>query len=197
MGVCNVRLFILDISGYTRFLVNTDLVHGEETITNILNRLSRFSQHGLVLNKVEGDALFFFTTELSKENLCQLSKNIYIIFKQDILASVAQKHASCPFTLCRHINDLSIKFFIHEGEVAFHHINNFQEIIGKSVIEIHRVMKNSINSDSYILTINQKGQYSDKYKFIGKIIYDIVYLDKNNGFLNYFKRFLHRTHRII
>ncbi len=184
METNTIRLFIIDISGYTRFLVNTDLVHGKETITDILNKLYDFSPKELSLNKVEGDALFFYSTTLSIERLCQISRDIYNYFKHEVLTSVSHKHNTCPFTLCRHINDLSIKFFIHEGEVAFHKVCNFDEMIGKAVIEIHRVMKNSVNSDSYILTIDQNGKYYEKYKYIGKVNYNILYLDKKKNIFN-------------
>ncbi len=193
METCKVRLFILDISGYTRFLVNTDLVHGNETISDILNALYEFSPKELTLNKVEGDALFFFTTVLNKERLCQLSKDIYKKFKQEILTTISHKHNACPFTLCRHISDLSIKFFIHEGEVAFHKVYDFEELIGKSVIEIHRVMKNSISSDSYILIVDQAGMHFDKYKYIGKINYNLVSLEEKKISLNRLKRFFYKS----
>ena len=188
-----VRLFILDISGYTRFLVNTDLVHGKETITDILNSLFEFSPKNLVLNKIEGDALFYFSTDLSKEDLFRLSEDIHKQFKQVILKTVAEKHNACPFTLCRHISDLGIKFFIHEGEVAFHNVCNFEELIGKSVIEIHRVMKNSVSNDSYVLTIDESGKYFDKYKYIGKINYDLASLEENRISLNRLGHFFNKS----
>ena len=185
-----IRLFILDISGYTRFLVNTDLVHGKETITDILHALYEFTREGLVLNKIEGDALFFFSTLMGKKELCLLSKNIYKYFKEVILKTVSEKHDTCPFTLCRHITDLSIKFFIHEGEVAFHKVCGFDELIGKSVIEIHRVMKNSVNNDSYILIIDKTGKYSEKYEYIGKVNYDLVSLAEDAISISKLKRFM-------
>jgi len=193
MQTCKVSLFILDISGYTRFLVNTDLVHAEETITSILNALYTFCPADLILNKVEGDALFFYSNKSGKETLHQLSKNIFTQFSQVILKNESQKHSTCPFSLCQHLNDLSIKFFIHEGEIAFHRISDFQEMIGKAVIEIHRIMKNSVASDSYILTIDQNGKYSDKFKYIGKINYDLVYLDEKNNLLKNIKQFIYHS----
>ncbi len=193
MEPCKVRLFILDISGYTRFLVNTDLAHGQETISDILNALYEFSPRELTLNKVEGDALFFFSTDLSKERLCELSRDIYKQFKQVILKTASHKHAVCPFTLCRHISDLNIKFFIHEGVVAFHEVCNFEELIGKSVIEIHRVMKNSVDSESYILTIDQSGHYSDKYKYIGKINYNLIRLDEKKNSLHRLMQYFNKA----
>lgn len=176
-----VNLFILDISGYTRFMVNTDLVHGKETISEILNRLFDFVPEGLVLNKIEGDALFFYTREMDKKTLSNISKDVYHYFNQTVLQEIDEAHRMCKFSLCRNIHDLNIKFFIHTGEVAFHTLGEFKELIGRSVIEIHRVMKNSVNNDSYILTIDDAGEYFDKYKYLGKINYNVMHLDDDSN----------------
>ncbi|MFQ5660729.1 MAG: DUF2652 domain-containing protein [Gammaproteobacteria bacterium] len=190
MGTEEVRLFILDISGYTRFLVNTDLSHARETISEILNNLFEFAPKDLVLNKIEGDALFFYTNTMSKEVLWSLGKEIYKYFNEVILKQISEMHRNCQFTLCRNIHDMDIKFFIHEGEIAFHALGDFNELIGKSVIEIHRVMKNSINNDSYILTIDESGPYFDKYKYLGKIHYNVTHLEDEKVSFHLIKRML-------
>lgn len=190
MDAEKVNLFILDISGYTRFLVNTDLVHGMETISGILNKLFDFVPEDLTLNKVEGDALFFYSRTMTKEALWHLSKDIYKYFNQVVLKEVSDMHSICKFPLCRNIHDLDIKFFIHEGEVAFHVLGDFNELIGKAIIEIHRVMKNSINNDSYILTITDSGQYFDKYKYLGKIHYNVTHLEDGKISFQLLKRII-------
>lgn len=190
MDAEKVNLFILDISGYTRFLVNTDLVHGMETISGILNKLFDFVPEDLTLNKVEGDALFFYSRTMTKEALWHLSKDIYKYFNQVVLKEVSDMHSICKFPLCRNIHDLDIKFFIHEGEVAFHVLGDFNELIGKAIIEIHRVMKNSINNDSYILTITDSGQYFDKYKYLGKIHYNVTHLEDGKVSFQLLKRII-------
>lgn len=190
MDTEKVNLFILDISGYTRFLVNTDLVHGMETISGILNKLFDFVPEDLTLNKVEGDALFFYSRTMTKEALWHLSKDIYKYFNQVVLKEVSDMHSICKFPLCRNIHDLDIKFFIHEGEVAFHVLGDFNELIGKAIIEIHRVMKNSINNDSYILTITDSGQYFDKYKYLGKIHYNVTHLEDGKVSFQLLKRII-------
>ncbi len=190
MDTEKVKLFILDISGYTRFLVNTDLVHGKETISGILNKLFDFVPEDLTLNKIEGDAMFFYSRTMSKEALWRLSKDIYKYFNQVVLKEISDMHSDCKFSLCRNIHDLDIKFFIHEGEVAFHVLGDFNELIGRTIIEIHRVMKNSINNDSYILTITDSGTYFDKYKYLGKIHYNVTQLGDDKVSFQLLKRMI-------
>ena len=174
----HLRLYILDLSGYTRFLVNTDLNHGKETISEILDALYRFAPEDIILNKVEGDALFFYSKKLTRKNLEELSERISEHFNKVILQDISKRHGKCPYTLCAHITDLKIKFFIHEGTVVFHDLGEFKELMGKSVIEIHRIMKNSVKNDSYILTIDEAGKYSERYMHLGVINYDLVNLEE-------------------
>jgi hypothetical protein len=44
-----------------------------------------------------------------------------------------------------------LKIVAHPGEAFFYQINQFNELSGKDVILIHRLLKNSVSEDEYIL----------------------------------------------
>jgi hypothetical protein len=46
---------------------------------------------------------------------------------------------------------LRLKAVLHEGEVAVKQIRQFEEIAGEAVIMVHRLLKNTVPADEYIL----------------------------------------------
>ena len=168
-------LYAIDLTGYTRFIVDTSLLHAKEVITEILDKIYSQCGKNLILNKVEGDALFFYSESATKEELIEHSKLIHDKFHH-MIKLLTEKHKTCKFDICQNLDNLHIKFFIHEGEFALHKIGEFEELIGKSVIEIHRLMKNSVKEDSYILVVSEQGAFKETYEHIGDIKYNLILL---------------------
>ena len=56
--------------------------------------------------------------------------------------------------------NLKLKCFVHYGEFLIKKIRNFEEIAGQDVIILHRLMKNSINSNEYILFTEKASKVS-------------------------------------
>lgn len=79
----------------------------------------------------------------------------------------------CPCNACATAPDLQLKIIVHCGELQFINIRNTTKPFGPSVIEVHRLLKNSVLSDNYsllsqelvneILMDNEK--VSDSYDF--------------------------------
>ena len=55
-----------------------------------------------------------------------------------------------------HIEKLRLKLVVHSGEALFHQILGFQELAGVDVIIVHRLLKNSVEADQYLLM--QRGE---------------------------------------
>ena len=173
METINGTLFIIDISGYTKFMTKTSLLHAKHVITEILDKIAHQCNAGLILNKVEGDALFFYSEKLDKEFLIEHSKEIHSMF-HNIVEELSEKHKVCDYEICHKLDELHIKFLIHSGEFTIHKIRNFEELMGVSVIEAHRLLKNSVAEDSYILVVDENGEHSESYEHIGEIRYNLV-----------------------
>src|SRR5690349_947903 len=62
MRLTHAVLVLADISGYTSFITNreTSLLHAEQIITALLEAMIDRTEHPLTLNKLEGDAAFFY-----------------------------------------------------------------------------------------------------------------------------------------
>ena len=98
----------------------------------------------------------------------------------DKLHEIKETH-QCSCGACSHIDALKLKIVVHCGEAFFYQINQFNELSGKDVILIHRLLKNSVSEDEYILMTDtaysdiefpeqikvQEG--SENYEHLGKV----------------------------
>jgi len=52
---------------------------------------------------------------------------------------------------CQNVDQLKLKIVVHSGEAIFHKVGDFDDVSGVDVILAHRLLKNSIPSDEYVL----------------------------------------------
>ena len=162
-------MVIVDISGYTSFIkahskskksnfikkiidkINDG--HGEHIISDLLETVINELDGTLTINKLEGDAALFYSLPLnSKEFSIQLiNKLLKSINSFNKRINELLFVQSCPCSPCNEMVNLKLKCFVHYGEFLIKKIRNFEEIAGQDVIILHRLMKNSINSNEYIL----------------------------------------------
>jgi hypothetical protein len=63
--------------------------------------------------------------------------------------------AGCDCGACTTIGSLRLKVFVHAGEVALKQVRQFEELAGEPVIVIHRLMKNTVAGNEYVLVSNE------------------------------------------
>jgi hypothetical protein len=66
-------------------------------------------------------------------------------------AELSEIRRNCSCDACSNIKALTLKAFVHAGEIAIKQIRQFQELAGEPVIFLHRLMKNSVTSREYVL----------------------------------------------
>ncbi len=198
----NSLLFIPDISGFTHFVQNTEIEHSQHVISELLEVLINANTQDLKLAEVEGDALFFFKENEvpSQEKLLAQVETMFTAFYSHL--KLLEKNRICPCNACATAPNLQLKIVVHCGELQFITVQKKRKPFGQSVIEAHRLLKNSVKSDNYALLSNEVSKviglsrdYKSKlYHFdYGQDSYDehkIAYLfskiDKNNLKLNPF-----------
>ncbi|WP_343330404.1 DUF2652 domain-containing protein [Polaribacter staleyi] len=166
-------LFLPDISGFTEFVQTTEVEHSQHVISELLEVLIAANTEELQLAEIEGDALFFYKeNEIpSLERLLALSEHIFTAFYSHL--KLLEKNRICPCNACSTAPKLQLKIIAHCGELQFLTVQNNRKPFGKQVIEAHRLMKNSVDSDNYVLfskeltdTIGLSGNYQSKlYNF--------------------------------
>jgi len=157
MQLKHAALVIVDISGYTQFLRqrNLTLLHAEEIISQLLESVIDVAEYPLTLNKLEGDAAFLYAFmdddhEKVAQDILKQTLAFFPAFERKA-AELSQDTAYCDCDACSHINRLKLKAFIHHGEVVQKKIRQFEELAGESVILIHRLLKNSVDANEYLL----------------------------------------------
>jgi len=144
-------LFLPDISGFTKFVQSTEVSHSQHIVAELLELLIASNNIDLELAEVEGDALFFYKEDPlpTKEQLeAQIEKMMTVFYSH---LQQLQKNRICPCQACITAPELDLKIIAHCGEVQFMTVQEKRKPFGPEVIQAHRLMKNSVQSDRYLL----------------------------------------------
>jgi hypothetical protein len=144
-------LFIPDISGFTRFVSETEIAHSKLIIQELLELLINANQLNLEVSEVEGDAILFYRFGKSPD-LKEVYKQVELMFCE------FHKHLGayditrfCQCKACLSAVNLTLKIITHYGEFTDYNVRNFNKLIGKDVIVAHQLLKNEIAQHEYWL----------------------------------------------
>ncbi|MEM5563824.1 DUF2652 domain-containing protein [Psychroserpens sp. AS72] len=187
---------IPDISGFTRFMSDTNIELSAKVIPALLNEIIYANEIGLRVSEIEGDAVLFFKKgELPpfKDLINQCKLFFTQFYKQlDILSNKYSQEKGIS-----NVPKLGLKIVLHFGDyVESVQIGNHIKLMGEDVIVAHRLLKNDIKEDEYLLISEHLlNQYDvkdiehnfgwgellneeERYKHIGDINYSYVKMHK-------------------
>ena len=144
-------LFMPDITGFTRFVTTTEIEHAQSIIQEVLEVLIESNQLDLEVEKIEGDAVFFYRLggPPSFEALIQQVQTMFTRFHHHL--QLYEQQRICPCQACTAAAGLKLKIFAHYGEVSGYSVQQHRQLFGKDVIIIHRLLKNNLNKQEYAL----------------------------------------------
>jgi hypothetical protein len=144
-------IFIPDISGFTRFVNDTEIQHSQHIIEELLEVLLESNTLNFKVSEIEGDAILFYRIGEPPEpdQLSDQIRQMFINFHSYI--QVIERDTVCQCGACRTASRLTLKFFIHFGEIGISKIREHTKLMGKNVILAHRMMKNDVKSDEYLM----------------------------------------------
>jgi hypothetical protein len=136
---------IADISGYTQFLAGVELDHAQDIITDLMDTVVRSLRPPFRLAKFEGDAAFLYAVadKVDGSVIQDAVEATYFAFRKR-LRNVRQA-TSCECSACSEMQQLDLKFVSHHGEFITHKMAGREELAGRDVILIHRLLKNTVN----------------------------------------------------
>jgi uncharacterized protein YndB with AHSA1/START domain len=137
-------LAIADISGYTNFVSGVELDHAQDIIADIMDTLVRALRPPFRLAKFEGDAAFVYAPadKVDGPLVQDLIEQAYFAFRRR-LRSISQAN-SCECQACRRMQSLDVKFVVHHGEFIRQKMAGREELAGRDVILVHRLLKNEV-----------------------------------------------------
>ncbi len=143
---------IPDISGFTKFMSESDSGLSSKVIPSLLNKIIYSNEIGLRVSEIEGDAVLFYKTgELP--TLSALVNQCVFFYKEFYreLNLLKEKHSNevgshkIPKTL-------GLKIILHFGDdVKTVQIGKHIKLMGEDVIIAHKLLKNEVKKDEYIL----------------------------------------------
>jgi len=142
-------LVLVDISGYTSFVAQTEIEHAGMALSYLLETIVEKMDDLLTIAKLEGDAVFAYVEDEKLED-CQLLMGLidrtYLAFRDKALALHSQ--ATCPCRACRALPILDLKFILHHGDFVLQQVAGIRDLLGTDVNLIHRLLKNGVSEST-------------------------------------------------
>lgn len=137
-------LVIADISGYTSYLTGTEIDHAQDVLADLMEVVIGRFQPVLRLAKLEGDAVFTYAPEAEVEGsmLLDVLESTYFAFRHRVQS--IRRASTCRCNACVLIPNLNLKFCVHDGSFVRQRIAGQEELAGRDVILVHRLLKNSV-----------------------------------------------------
>ncbi|RZK92703.1 MAG: DUF2652 domain-containing protein [Pedobacter sp.] len=148
----NIRkgvILIADFSGFTEFVYNTQPDIGETITRELLSALIDANGNNFYVSEIEGDAVLFYNYQ----------KRPCYVRVMELLYRLAEVFNDRLSHLERDLDvktRMSLKFIVHHGEFSRYMIRGFKKLYGRSVVEVHKLLKNEFAVlTSYILLTSQ------------------------------------------
>jgi uncharacterized protein YndB with AHSA1/START domain len=138
-------LLIADITGYTRYLSESELEHAQDTLTALLELLVENTRPPLVISRLAGDAVISYGLRgdfFQGQTFVEKIEDIYITFRKAIERLALNN--TCRCNACANISTLDLKFFIHFGTFGIQRISDHDELVGSDINLLHRLLKNRV-----------------------------------------------------
>jgi uncharacterized protein YndB with AHSA1/START domain len=138
-------LVCADITGYTKYLDDSELDHASGILSDLLELLLGQVRSPLHLSRVEGDAVISYAPALdgvSPQILVDRLEGTYVAFRRALDQIVVNTLCGCR--ACGNLSSLDLKFMVHHGEFVVQHLGNQDELVGPDVNLLFRLMKNGI-----------------------------------------------------
>ncbi len=142
-------LVLADITGYTKFLVDSELEHAQGIISELTSLIVACLAPPLRFVKSEGDAIFCCAESsllADGERLLEVLEVCYLQFSNR-LGDMARA-TTCRCAACAAMDTLDLKFIAHFGTFAPHRVAGLEDVAGTDVILAHRLPKNSITEET-------------------------------------------------
>jgi len=156
-GTTRAILLVADISGYTGFVREhaRSASHARQIVSRLLRSVISAASPPLLVNEIEGDAVFFYALgeeralpELAGDIREQIPR-LFRSFTHEM--NLLSRKPRCSCRACAGIGELRLKQVVHTGEVATEKIDRFDKLFGLEVIVVHRMLKNSVPAQEYLM----------------------------------------------
>lgn len=155
-------ILIPDISGYTEFVSKAEIEHSALILKYLIETIVEAVGDDFVVSEIEGDAVLLYRkgSPPSKQEITEKCIRIFKAFHE--MATTMDGMRVCQCIACKGVVRLSLKFIVHYGTISENKVANFNKASGIDMVIAHRLLKNRIDKDEYVLiTRNFLNQTAD------------------------------------
>ncbi len=195
---CDTFVVIPDISGYTRFMQLTRFAagHAQFVVAQLLDAIITAARPTLLPTRVEGDSVMFYAESARADPVKGASGPSIAAAVRDMVTAFYHKRAEllagnlCPCEACKHITELDLKVVVHRGDILRYRLRGLEDLSGMAVIEAHRLLKNSVGRNRYVLVSEAAAsdvrltwerapeQHQESYEGVGEVRCDLYPLEE-------------------
>lgn len=137
-------LIIGDLSGYTRYLSETELDHAHAVLDGVFGVMVKALQPAFHVQELEGDAVFVYRLEAPPDAARSLDavERTYFAFRRHMRDVIAA--TTCECNACRRMPQLDLKFIAHFGSFIVDRMGPSDKVTGTDVVTVHRLLKNDV-----------------------------------------------------
>ncbi|KAF2506879.1 MULTISPECIES: DUF2652 domain-containing protein [Flavobacterium] len=150
-------ILIPDVSGFTNFVSSICIEAGRYIMRELLMSIIQSNTLGLEISEVEGDAVLFY-------KFCNNPTIEQIVTQYELMLKNFREKLELIEELIERKLDVSLKLIAHYGSFTQYTIGNFSKLYGDAVVQSHALLKNTVQSDTYLLLTKELLQFSKDYQ---------------------------------
>jgi hypothetical protein len=148
-------LLIADIGNYTNYMRThrMSLAHAEVNTSKLLERVVDAAPE-FDLVEIEGDAAFMSRPAGTLSDDAAVAATFEVASAMHRAFHLERRYIAknlCPCKGCTEVDQLTLKFVAHIGEVASQMIRQQRKLVGIDVILVHRMLKSAVDIPEYVL----------------------------------------------
>ena len=137
-------IYIVDISGYSKFVKEIDNDIGAEVISDLLHTIIKSNYLSFRISEIEGDAILFYRLD----HIYPIER---ILLQFEVMLKEFNKKLDYYKDLYHNVTSLSLKLVVHYGTIGNFTVDGFNKLFGNTLVEAHRLLKNSVPYKTYVL----------------------------------------------
>ncbi len=157
LEVCNNKsiisptlIIIPNITGFTDYMNNSNIEHSQVVIGTLLETILDNNILNLKVSEIEGDAILFYSYEFNK-TIDEIISQCETMFKKFHEKLKSFNPDNCKCGTCERLHNLTLKFVVHFGDLASIILKDYPKLYGKELIVAHKLLKNRIEFNEYML----------------------------------------------
>ncbi len=144
-------IFIPDISGFTKFVNDTGIQQSRTLIADLLEIIIEANVLDMELSEIQGDAVLFYRLgpPPAIQDVINQCKQIFLDFQNYL--KIVERDRGSALSESLSGSNLTLKVIVHYGRLSVTLIRNHVKLMGKDVIIAHRLLKNNVEGNEYVL----------------------------------------------